>query len=108
MLEVRMRSTALQHAASDLAGQVIERIGSISQPRGVYQAGHPPDYAGRFVLHEHVPAGIADALAAPQPVLAHAGEHDGERPRPVGLRHGPEEHIDRRPAGVFERPLVQA
>src|SRR5215831_13786181 len=84
-----------------------ERNDGIRNARVDDQAAHLPHDARRFVLDEDAAAGAGDLLAAPQSVLAHAGQHDTEAARPERRGNRLEEHVGRRTMRVLGRILIE-
>src|SRR5437660_1357299 len=71
------------------------------------RAGHAPDDAGRLVLGDHGAAGRHDLGGAAWTILSHPREHEGENPdAPHGRCRG-KQWIDRRPAEVDRRAVIQ-
>src|SRR5580693_2009597 len=81
------RYTALQHAARDLRCQLIERVGSVVESRGVHEAGHAPHDGRILVLNDDVSAGVANVLRSEHAIRPHAGHHYSENVCSVGRRY---------------------
>ena len=56
---------------------------------------------------DHAPPGAGDGFAAAQAVLAHAGQHQRQRARAVGVGHRSEQHVRGRTMRVLGRLLVE-
>ena len=93
--------------AIDLEGQLGKGKDLVRQSGLAHGTRHSPDDARRLILGEDLPSRVPDILAAPQPVLPHAGEDDAEGPRAVEARDRTKEHVHRRAAGILPRPLVK-
>ncbi len=74
----------------------------VRQPRAGDVARHPPDHRGGLVLSEHLPAGLADRLAAAQAVLPHPGQDHGQTM--TGRTSGPPNAAARRPPAGRSSP----
>src|SRR5258708_2957179 len=94
--------------ADDLAGDLLERHHLIGEPSLGHRARHAPDHRTRLILGDDLTPGGADALAALQAIVAHAGHDYRQDVLPAGFRERAEQYIDRRSAGILVRLLVDA
>ena len=66
-------------SAHQLGGELGEREDGFGKTGVGDGAGHAPDHRGGLVLDHHAAAGVDELLGADTPVMAHAGEHDGDQ-----------------------------
>src|SRR5262249_8978113 len=93
--------------SEDFGANHRQRQEPIRQPRARDKPGHSPDDRTGLVLCEDLAARLANRLATAQAVLTHAGEDDRQSAPAVDFGHRTEENVDRRPARVLGRILIE-